>query len=132
MMMIVMMTREMKMMAMMMTMMILSRVFSYANKLIKCFPPPPINENLLFICECLHIKPSRLAGRVAGNSWHSCCHGSMFCCDAKHGSYKSTAICDMQPSGPIKMQPLFKLHPVSIQLGSDQQRLGSSFAYFSS
>lgn len=32
----------------------------------------------------------------------------------------------MPPSGPVKMQPLFKIHPVLIQLGSDLQRLAAS------
>lgn len=48
--------------------------------------------------------------------------------NAKHHSNKSSAICDMPPSGPIKMQPLFKIHPVLILLGSDLQRL-AAYAY---
>lgn len=35
----------------------------------------------------------------------------------------------MLPSGPIKMQPLFKIHPVLIQLGLDLQRLAAALAH---
>lgn len=93
----------------------------------------PVIKQYFSFATALHIKQFQVGWQRWGRGellasmlpWQ----GTVF--NAKHGSYKSTAICDMPPSGPIKMQPLFKIHPVLIQLGWNPERLAAALPHFS-
>lgn len=49
--------------------------------------------------------------------------------NAKHSINSLPTIYDLPLFGFIKMQPLFKIHPVLMQLGSDQQHLAAHFSF---
>lgn len=98
---------------------------SHGNLLYSPFLPTNYNALLNWWLFCIW-NSCRLAGSTEGELLASALPWQDIVFNAKHGGNKSTAICDMPPSGPVKMQPLFKIHPVLIQLGSDLQRLAAS------